>query len=90
VLDSLIGFSSTFASLGNNAHKSWFNKLKKMYYMNNIVVLDHCGLFIYLNNKYLGSFHDASYMNQTYTKINISYLYIGMDVLNIYWGTQVI
>ncbi len=58
--------------------------------MNNIVVLDHCGLFIYLNNKYLGSFHDASYMNQTYTKINISYLYIGMDVLNIYWGTQVI
>jgi hypothetical protein len=58
--------------------------------MNDIVVSNHCGLFIYLNNKCLGSFHDALYMNQTYTKTYISYLYIGMDVLNIYWGTQVI
>jgi hypothetical protein len=28
--------------------------------MNNIVVLDHCELFIYLDNNYCGSFHDVS------------------------------
>jgi hypothetical protein len=31
-----------------------------MYYMNNMLVLDHHGLFIYLNNGYHGSFHDVN------------------------------
>jgi hypothetical protein len=33
-------------------HKSWLNGKKKAYSMNNIVVLDHHGLFIYLDLGY--------------------------------------
>jgi hypothetical protein len=32
--------------------------------MNNIVVVDHNGLFIYLDLRYLGSFHDVSILWQ--------------------------
>ncbi len=44
----------------NSAHQSWFNGWKKMHCMNNIVVVDHHGLFIYLDFWYLRSFHDVS------------------------------
>ena len=31
-----------------------------MYCMNNVVIVDHYGLFIYIDSSYLGSFHDVS------------------------------
>jgi hypothetical protein len=44
----------------NEVHCTWFNGWKKIYAMNNIVFLDHQGLFIYINGGYLGSFHDVN------------------------------
>ena len=44
----------------NPEHNKWFNGRKKMYCMNNIVIVDHHGLFIYVNPTYPGSFHDVS------------------------------
>jgi hypothetical protein len=44
----------------SEAHHTWFNEQKKIYAMNNMVILDHQGLFIYINGGYLGSFHDVS------------------------------
>jgi hypothetical protein len=35
-----------------------------MYYMNNKMVVDHHGLFIYLDFKYPRSFHDLSILQQ--------------------------
>jgi hypothetical protein len=35
-----------------------------MYCMNNIVGMDHCGLFIYLDLEYLGSYHDIRILHQ--------------------------
>jgi hypothetical protein len=43
----------------NETHGTWFNGQKKMYAMNNIVILDHHGLFIYIDIGYLGSYHDV-------------------------------
>jgi hypothetical protein len=35
--------------------------IKNIYVMNNIVILDHRGLFIYINSGYtLGSYHDVN------------------------------
>ena len=31
-----------------------------MYYMNNVVIVDHHGFFIYVDPGYLGSFHDVN------------------------------
>ena len=42
----------------NPDHGKWFNGRKKMYCMNNVVIVDHHGLFIYINSTYSGSFHD--------------------------------
>jgi hypothetical protein len=33
----------------NEVHKTWYNWHKKIYYMNNIVIVGHHGLFIYLD-----------------------------------------
>ena len=44
----------------NQDHGKWFNGCKKIYCMNNIVIVDHHGLFIYIDSSYLGSFHDVS------------------------------
>ena len=44
----------------NPEHGKWFNGRKKMYSMNNVVIVDHHDLFIYVNPGYLGSFHDVS------------------------------
>jgi len=41
-------------------HGRWFNGRKKMYCVNNTVVVDHDGLFIYVDCGYPGSFHDVS------------------------------
>jgi hypothetical protein len=44
----------------NEAHCTWFNGWKKIYGMNNTFIMDHQGLFIYINGSYLGSFHDVN------------------------------
>ena len=44
----------------NPEHGKWFNRRKKMYCMNNVVIVDHHGLFIYVDPGYPGSFHDVS------------------------------
>ena len=44
----------------NLEHGKWFNGRKKMYYMNNVVLVDHHGLFIYVNLSYPDLFHDVS------------------------------
>ena len=44
----------------NPDHGKWFKGCKKMYCMNNVMVVDHHGLFIYIDSSYPGSFHDVS------------------------------
>jgi hypothetical protein len=41
-------------------HSRWFNGRKKIYSLNNTVVVDHDGLFIFLVSGYPGSFHDVN------------------------------
>jgi hypothetical protein len=36
----------------NEAHHTWFNGQKKIYALNNKVMPDHKGLFIYINGGY--------------------------------------
>jgi hypothetical protein len=42
------------------SHWTWFNGRKKFYLMNNTFILDHIGLFIYIDFCYRGSYHDVS------------------------------
>jgi hypothetical protein len=44
----------------NDIRWSWFNKHKKMYHMNNPVVFNHDGLFIYVDGGYPNFFHDVN------------------------------
>jgi hypothetical protein len=44
----------------DSKHWIWFNGHKKIYVMNNTMILDHHGLFIYIDLGYLGSCHDVS------------------------------
>ena len=44
----------------NRDHAKWFNGRKKMYCMNNIVIVDHHDLFISVDFNYQRSFHDVS------------------------------
>jgi len=41
-------------------HKKWYNGRKAMYAFNNTVIIDHDGLFIYIDPGYPGSFHDVN------------------------------
>ena len=44
----------------NPNHTKWFNGRKKMYCMNNTVVVDHNGLFIHVDLGYPRSYHDVN------------------------------
>jgi hypothetical protein len=44
----------------NVMYKTWFNNMKKFDLMDNIMVCDHQGLFIYINTKYLGLYCDVT------------------------------
>jgi hypothetical protein len=85
-----MGFISNLQALNNDAHKSGFNGHKKMYYINNI--MGHNGLFIYFDTGYLGSFHVMNIMCESNLYKNSCWfkLYVGMNTLIIYGGTQVI
>jgi hypothetical protein len=41
-------------------HGRYYNRRKRGYFFNNIVVIDHDGLFIYVEPGYAGSFHDVN------------------------------
>jgi hypothetical protein len=84
------GIHINMQALNNDAHKSWFNGHKKMYYINNIV--GHHGLFIYFDTRYLGSFHDVNIMCESnlYKNSCRFKLYVGMNTSSIYQGSQVI
>ena len=43
----------------------WFNGRKKIYAVNNTVIIDHDGLFIYVDCGYPGSFHDVNILRQS-------------------------
>ncbi len=44
----------------NVMYKTWFNNMKKVDLMDNIMVCDHQGLVIYINTKYLGLYCDVT------------------------------
>ena len=44
----------------NLEHGKSFNGCKKMYCMNNVVIVNHHGLFIYVDLGYPSSFHDVN------------------------------
>ncbi len=61
VLGSLMALWLKSTSHGKNeAHHTWFNGWKKIYAMNNMIIVDHHGLFIYVDPSYLGSYHDVN------------------------------
>lgn len=41
-------------------HRSWFNGRKKMYCFNNTVIIDHNGLFTFVDPGYPGKWHDVN------------------------------
>jgi hypothetical protein len=70
----------------------WFNKLEKMYHMNNMVVVDHCELFIYLDLGYSNhSMILTSCTNQTFETQKIVFVFcIQMSNLSTCWTTLAI
>jgi DDE superfamily endonuclease len=49
----------------NPDHARWFNGQKQLYSMNSTVIVDHDGLFIYVDPGYPGSFHDVTILRQS-------------------------
>lgn len=47
----------------NPNHAKWFNKSKKMYSINNTMIIDQDVLFIYVDLGYRGSFYDITILN---------------------------
>lgn len=46
----------------NDPNHSWFFNNKKIYSINNKMVVNHNGLFIYIDHGYPGSFHDVTWL----------------------------
>lgn len=51
-------------------HGKWFNGRKKMYCVNNTVVVDHDGLFVYIDSGFPGSYHDITILRHSYLHAN--------------------
>lgn len=49
----------TRKSWNNMAQQTWFNEWKIIYSMNNMVIVNHQNLFIYIDNGYPRSYHDV-------------------------------
>ena len=47
------------------SHRRFFNGRKKIYSLNSTVVVDHNGLFIFVDPGYPGSFHDVNILRQS-------------------------
>jgi hypothetical protein len=75
----------------NETHCTWFNGWKKIYAMNNIIILDHFGLFIYINIGYLVlTMMWTRYGTLVFIRICINISPMVMTTLNTYWEIQVI
>jgi len=46
-------------------HRVWFNGRTKIYALNNTIIVDHDGLFIYVDCGYPGSFRDVNILRQS-------------------------
>jgi hypothetical protein len=57
-------FHQNLQTLEQSYPLNLFNGWKKMYFINNMVVMDHYGFFIYLNFKYPKSYHDGNILHQ--------------------------
>jgi DDE superfamily endonuclease len=51
-------------------HKRYYNNRKKMYCFNNVVIVDHDGLFIYVDAGFAGSFHDVRCLRNSHLHHN--------------------
>jgi DDE superfamily endonuclease len=51
-------------------HKRYYNNRKKMYCFNNVVIIDHDGLFIYVDAGFAGSFHDVRCLRNSHIHHN--------------------
>lgn len=47
-------------------HRVFFNDWKKIYSLNNIIVVDHNGLFIHMDLGFPGSYHDVNILCSSY------------------------
>jgi hypothetical protein len=65
-----MGLSSKSKNLGIMLPMGCGSMGGKMYFMNNMVVVDHHGLFIYLDVGYPCSFHDVTIMCESLLYIN--------------------
>jgi len=88
----LIGLSLKFAKAETlTPIKLGFYRFKKMYCINNRVMFDDRGLFIYLIMGILAFAMMWPFCaNQTCTKINVNFLWINMIISSTYLGTLVI
>lgn len=50
-----------------------------MYCVNNTMVVDHCGLFIYADNRYFGSFHDVNILRESNMHANWCKFFVHID-----------
>ncbi|CAM6102317.1 unnamed protein product [Calypogeia fissa] len=60
----------------NLRHQRWFQGRKKMYCMNSSVVVDHNGLFIYIDPGYPGSYHDCTILQNSWVQANFRNLFV--------------
>jgi hypothetical protein len=66
VLDPLMGFSLRSENLGIMSPMGGCSMgIKKLYFVNNMVVVNHHESFIYLDVGYPSSFHDVTILHQS-------------------------
>ena len=67
-------------------HSRWFNGRKKMYAVNNTVIVDHDGLFIFVDPIFPGSFHDITILRHSEVHAKWpDYLSIEMIIFSLSW-----
>lgn len=47
-------------------HKRYYNNRKKMYCFNNLVIIEHDGMFLYVDAGFAGSFHDVRCLRKSH------------------------
>jgi hypothetical protein len=62
---TLIEICRPSAETGKDSQRLWYNGSKSMYCFNNTVVVDHNGLFTYIDPGYPGSLHDVNCLRQS-------------------------
>lgn len=57
-------------SYKNEHHTRWYHGRKIMYCMNNTILVDHDGLFIFVDGGYPGSFHDMTILKNSWVEMH--------------------